>query len=190
MDSFIKQKAAVLLAIGKREEALKLVQDRCHVSEEQATTLLAALEAESAGGFKPGTAQIITWVGKGLALAGIIMVAVAIGIYASFINAKEDFIGTTGTVTRITDAGNDAMAITVTYTFNNITYTKSEQSSRLRELNLHEGQVLEIFVNPNDPNNTQLPVAEPIIRSYALNIGGVGLAMLLVAVVMWRFRGR
>jgi hypothetical protein len=184
-----KTKASVLLTLGKRDEAKKILQDTYNASDEEANKLLLALEADLKQPFTklPGRKKLLHYVGVALTVLGFIVGAVGSVGYFSFSTPEMEWLRTTCTVSKIDEAGR---AITFSYEYNGQPYSKQDVSSLWPELGLQEGQTLELLVNPEWPEDILLPLTKPYLQESMLTIIINGAVLLAIAVVLWIVRKR
>lgn len=135
----------------------------------------------------------LPWVGflmKGIGLLGMVVIGIAIITYFRVSQAQEDFIIARGKVTewRADPEKEGEQVLTLSWEFEGRTYQKTESSPLFKQLNYHQGDLVEIYVNPGDPNEMVLRDAEPFLQAMAWKIGKAGITLVMIAVGLWALR--
>lgn len=186
MDHFLRFRLYVLLAFGRRAEALELIRKRFRVNEEESSRLLLVLETESPLPVL-NAAKLLKWTGTGIFLAGVILTGIGIIRYFAYApNDERPLAVIQCTVEGIRDLA-DGLEIIFAYDFQGKPYSITERSDVFRELGLQKGMVLELWVNPSNPEQGLLPVLKPMVQASGLRYGGMGLALIVVSIILWRW---
>jgi len=179
MDLPEKWKLYLLLALGRREQALQSIRETYRVSDEEAGKLLQAVAVES---------PLRRWIGTGCFVTGLILLAIGtIRFFAFAPNDERHLAISRCTVTDVRAIGEE-VEVTFAYAYNGIDYSNTERSRYFRDMRFQQGQVLELWVNMDNPKEVLLPVLKPVIQSTGLMYGGVGLVLIVLSVFLWRVR--
>lgn len=190
MDKFVKQKAAVLLAVGQREEAIALLMESFQADRDGAEKLLLALEAESSlpAFTVPDRKKLFHYAGVALSVLGMIVLAVGLAGYFSFSTPEQEWVRTTGVVSQLELRADRNIGMTLTYTYKNRPYSITDVSALWTEFDLHKGQLLDLLVNPETPEDVRLLITKPYLQKSSKSTAIAGVVLLGIAIVMWRLR--
>jgi hypothetical protein len=181
-----KIKPAVLLSLGKREEARRALQDTYRVSDEEAEKLVAALAAESPLP-QLSLRKIIHYAGVALTVFGVITTGVGVVGYFSFSTPEMEWAHVPCTVSATNVQADGVTSVTFVYAYKGKGYAITDVSRLWQSFGLRQGQVLDMLVNPENPEDTRLPIAKPILQQSTKNIAITGLVILAFAVALWAF---
>lgn len=183
---FEKIKPAMLLFMGNRDAARQSLQQAYRCSDEQAEKLVAALEEEFPQ-LHFGPRKIAKYVGGALGILGLIVAGAGVVGYFSFSTPEMEWAHVPCTVKSFATTADGTPAVTFEYTYSDKAYTITDVSRLWLSFGLHEGQRLDMLVNPENPEDTRLPIAKPVLQKSALNMAIVGLVMLAFSIVLWLF---
>lgn len=183
----VRIKAMLLIAAGQKEKALRLIQKEYGATAENAQQLLDALEAESPLPKinPPGKKDLFRYAGIALTVISMVILAVGAVGYFTYSVPEQEWIRAACTVSKIEQGG---AAITFSYLYRGSPLTITDVNSYWREFDLHEGQALEILVNPEQPEQVLLPIAKPHLQAWATRILMTGAILMTLTIVLWRAR--
>jgi len=181
-----KIKPAILLILGKREQAKAMLRDTYRTSDDDAEKLTVALEAELPFP-KLGIKKIAHYVGAALTFIGLITIGVGMVGYFSFSTPEMEWEHVSCTVSAINVQADGTTAVTFAYEYKGKAYAISDVSRLWQSFGLRQGQVLDMLVNPENPEDTRLPIAKPVLQQSTKNMAITGLVILAFAVVLWAF---
>lgn len=177
----------LLIAAGQKETALRLIQKEYGTTAENAQQLLDALEAESPlpKVNLPGRKDLLRYVGIALTVISIVILAVGAVGYFTYSLPEQEWVRTTCTVSKVEQEG---AALTFSYSYRGSPLTLTDVNQYWRAFNLHEGQALEILVNPDQPDQVLLPIAKPHLQAWSTRVLMTGAILMTLTVVLWRAR--
>jgi hypothetical protein len=181
-----KIKPAILLILGKREQAKAMLKDAYRTSEDDAEKLTVALEAELPFP-KLGMKKIAHYVGAALTFFGLITIGVGVVGYFSFSTPEMEWAHVSCTVSAVDVQADGMTTVSFAYEYQGRDYTVSDASRLWQSFGLRQGQVLDMLVNPEHPEDTRLPMAKPFLQQSTKNMAILGLVILAFAVVLWAF---
>lgn len=185
MDQIEKLILQVMLAIGRREEALSRLQRVAGVSHDEGQKLLTALEAESPLGHL-NFWQLFRYAGFGIFLVGVILIGIGMTMYFAYTsNDERQLIQTTCTITSVSEFP-EGPEVTFSYSMDGRNYTITERHEIFRDLGFVKGQELALLVNAFNPNEAVLPILKDYVQKAGMRYGGMGLGLILVSIVLWR----
>jgi hypothetical protein len=107
--------------------------------------------------------------------------------YFSFSTPEMEWAHVPCKVSAINVQADGMTAVTFAYEYQGKAYAISDVSRLWQSFGLRQGQVLDMLVNPENPEDTRLPIAKPILQQSTKNIAITGLVILAFAVVLWAF---
>lgn len=186
MLSFEKIKPAIFLFMGNRDAARQSLQQTYRCPDEQAEKLVKALEEELPL-LHLGPRKIARYVSGALTILGFIVAGVGIVGYFSYSTPEMEWAHVPCTVKTLDTRSDGAISVTFEYTYNERTYSINDISRFWQPLGLQKGQRLDMLVNPENPEDTRLPLAKPILQKSTMNMIVVGIVMLVFSIVLWLF---
>jgi len=186
MEQIEKLKLLALAAVGKRQEALDRIQKAYSVNSEQAEKLLEAMEAESAG-TKLDMKQVWRWAGIGLFLVGVVLVGIGVSAFVAYeSNDERQMVMIKCTISDIREHP-DGLEATFSYVYHDQAYSNTEHSEVFRQMGFVKGQEMDLLVNADNPTEAFLPSLKPYVQATGLRYGGVGLGLIVISILLWRW---
>lgn len=122
-----------------------------------------------------------------MTIVGIITAGVGVVGYFSFSTPEMEWAHVPCTVSNIETQADGMTAVTFAYEYQGKPYAISDVSRLWQSFGLRQGQMLDMLVNPENPEDTRLPIAKPILQQSTKNIAITGLVILAFAVLLWAF---
>lgn len=186
MFPFEKIRPAIYLILGNREAARKFLQSTYRVSDEQAEDLVIALQNDLPRlKLEPG--KIARYVGGALTVLGLIITGVGAVGYFSFSTPEMEWAHVPCTIKAMSTQPDGTPSVTFVYEYQGKAYSITDVSELWKSFGLREGQRLDMLVNPENPEDTRLPIAKPILQKSTRNLAIVGVVLLVFSIVLWAF---
>jgi Protein of unknown function (DUF3592) len=164
----------------------RALQDAYRVSDEEAERLTVALAAESPLP-QLSLRRVIHYVVVAMTLFGVLTIGVGVVGYFSFSTPEMEWAHVSCTVRAMETQEDGTTSVTFAYDYKGKSYAISDVSRLWQSFGLRQGQVLDMLVNPENPEDTRLPIAKPILQQSTKNMAITGLVILAFAVVLWAF---
>jgi hypothetical protein len=184
-----------LLQIKQRAEAVRYLQNALNVSNSDADLLVHAVEHEitqeqqkflknTAIQTKGCGAVLLKIISFGFGFFGLGFMVLGIGAYLLFNYVEPGSVEVQGHVVQLTENESGSLAPVIDYEWNGETKTyRSEVYSSPPDFEV--GQVVSVWVNPENPNNATVVQAE-MGWIFISVFGGIGLFFCVIAIVLYR----
>lgn len=183
-----------MIAVGRRSEAQAWIRDTYRVTDEEAGKLLEALDSESPmrrWGWIDRR-KLLRWAGFGVFLLGLLLIGVGVSRIFAYTEHDEHQLATVnGVVSAVTDFPDGTTEITISYTYQEQSYSNTERSTIFRDLGFQRGAPVEVWVNVQHPEEALLPILKPFVQAEGRRIALIGVILVMVSIFFWRmFRHR
>lgn len=134
-----------------------------------------------------GLKKVIHYIGAGLTIIGMITTGVGVVGYFSYSTAEREWAHVPCTVKTLDTRSDGLTSVMFTYEYQGKSYTVTDVSRLWNSFGIRQGQMLDLLVNPENPEDTRLPIAKSILQQSTRNMAITGLVILVFAVVLWVF---